>query len=353
MPDHAQPEHEPLLPPEPRPTWAADCHRMLLGLAGRIPDADLVRVRTLLAEQQRRALATELAWVVLQQGLHLPEPEEDLLAELLEADGQDSSPLDGLPSGTGSEPSYAFSTSSSGAPDDEPLSSLDEAAGDALAGIAGARGLWRSWRSPTSGQAPPRRVFVVEMDRGQNLYTVTGLLQHYLEAAGEVEPQVEVYATGDRIPLYQQLARQYGQLLWTPAAPPFSVAPVFAESQPTSGFPRVDDLVEADQVVAYLQAGEMLLSSPELLEDLLAPARGAVVPVSIRTDGSWIWSEATTYYLEEYGMEPDAGLLAHIRAVDFVAPVVDGATRHRAIAFLTQSDGPDAYPLAEPDADSL
>ena len=354
MSDSTYSDAEPFLPPEPRPAWAADCHRLLLGLAGRIPDTDLVRVRTLLAEQQRRALATELAWVVLHQGLPLSEPDEDLLAELLEADGQDSSPLDGVPPGTGSEPTYEFTESCPGASeDDETPDSVDEAAGDALAEVAGARGLWRSWRSPTTGQTAPRRVFVAEVDRGQDLYTVTGLLQHRLEAAGQTEPQVEVYATGDRIPLYQQLARRYGQLLWTPTAAQFSIAPVFAEAEGETGLSRFDDFDEAEQAAAYLRAGELLLSSPELLEDALAPARGAMVPVSIRTDGSWIWSEATIYYLEEYGLEPDAGLLAHLRAAGFAAPEVDGATRHRAITYLTQSDGPETLPATRPDAHSL
>ncbi len=354
MSDHTHSDPEPILPPEPRPAWAADCHRLLLGLAGRIPDADLVWLRTLLAERQRRALATELAWVVLRHGLPLSEPDEDLLAELLEADGQDSSPLDGLPPGTGPEPSNEFTASRFGPPDDgETPDSVDRAAGDALAEVAGARGLWRSWRSPIAGEEAPRRVFVVEVDRGLDLPTVTGRLQHRLEAAGEVDPQVEVYATGDRIPLYQLLARRYGQLLWTPAAVPFSVAPVFAETDQESGLPRFDDLDEAEQTAAYLRVGELLLSSPERLDDVMAPGRGAVVPVDLRTDGIWIWSEATTYYLEEYGLEPDAGLLAHIRAAGFEPPVVDGATRHRAITFVTEPDPPGTRPPARPGPDSL
>jgi hypothetical protein len=213
-------------------------------------------------------------------------------------------------------------------------------------------------------QAPPRRVFVVEVDRGDGLHVLTGRLQRDLEAAGEAEPQVEVYPTGERLPLYQQLARSQGELLWTPTTAPFSLAPVFAETdgEPQDGplvdRPRFDDFDEAEKTAAYLWAGELLLSSPERLDDALAPALGAVVPADIRTDGTWIWTDATTYYLEEYGLEPPAGLLAHIRDAYFSAPEVDGATRHRALDFLTRQDESpqdeaDAVPLTPPGPDSL
>jgi hypothetical protein len=56
--------------------------------------------------------------------------------------------------------------------------------------------------------------------------------------------------------------------------------------------------------------------------------------MSFRTDGTWIWSEATTYYLEVHGLLPDPELAAHIRALGYAAPVVDGIARHRAMAVL-------------------
>jgi hypothetical protein len=89
-----------------------------------------------------------------------------------------------------------------------------------------------------------------------------------------------------------------------------------------------------------MRAGELLLSTPEYLEDVLAPARGEAVPAGIRTDGTWVRAEAVIYYLEEYGLEPTPGLLAHIRAVNYTAPAADGATRHRAIDFLTGPPSP-------------
>jgi hypothetical protein len=54
------------------------------------------------------------------------------------------------------------------------------------------------------------------------------------------------------------------------------------------------------------------------------------------TDGFWIWCDASTYYLERYGLAPDRGLVGHIRARGFVPPGVDGAALHRALARLDE-----------------
>ena len=56
------------------------------------------------------------------------------------------------------------------------------------------------------------------------------------------------------------------------------------------------------------------------------------VPTIIRTDGTWIWTDSTAYYLREYGLQPDADLLAHIRANSYEVPFADGVAIHRATA---------------------
>jgi hypothetical protein len=66
------------------------------------------------------------------------------------------------------------------------------------------------------------------------------------------------------------------------------------------------------------------------------PARGSTVPLTVRTDGFWLWCEASAYYLERHGMAPDPGLLAHIRSCEYVIPGVDGAARYRAMAVFEQ-----------------
>src|SRR3984885_16299249 len=44
------------------------------------------------------------------------------------------------------------------------------------------------------------------------------------------------------------------------------------------------------------------------------PATGAAVPVSFRTDETWIWTDAVAYYRSRHGTAPGARLRAHIDA---------------------------------------
>jgi hypothetical protein len=56
--------------------------------------------------------------------------------------------------------------------------------------------------------------------------------------------------------------------------------------------------------------------------------------MSLITDGHFVLCEATRYYLERYRLAPDAELLAHIRAREYIVPVIDGAAVYRATALV-------------------
>jgi len=45
--------------------------------------------------------------------------------------------------------------------------------------------------------------------------------------------------------------------------------------------------------------------------DRVDPTRGAVVPATFRTDGTWVWSDQIAYYLHEYGYAPEPELRRH------------------------------------------
>jgi hypothetical protein len=91
--------------------------------------------------------------------------------------------------------------------------------------------------------------------------------------------------------------------------------------------------------VQYLYGGEPLLVTAALMDDVLDSARVFCVPASFRTDGRWVWNEAAAYYAGEYQLEPDPGLLAHLRASDYSPPVVDGVGVYRALRALENSAG--------------
>jgi hypothetical protein len=98
--------------------------------------------------------------------------------------------------------------------------------------------------------------------------------------------------------------------------------------------PTMADGPERDWVLAYLKAGADLLVTPGALPDVVDPSRGAVVPMSFRTDGSWVWTDTVAYYLEEHGLAPEPGLLHHIRTAAGPPRTPDHATLARAAAAI-------------------
>jgi hypothetical protein len=115
------------------------------------------------------------------------------------------------------------------------------------------------------------------------------------------------------------------------------IARVFADSDVFPGDPRalwLTDPDERERIAGYLRAGAPILMTTTLLADRLDPARGRAVGASYRTDGTWIWSDALTYYVRTYGLAPEDEFRAHIAGRAYACPVPDEAARNRALAAL-------------------
>lgn len=348
---------------------ALACHDALLRVAGRAPDDLLPTAREWLAEGRHADVARAVTFAALSYRVPLSEADVLGLADILAGAGVDPGALGQVEVVVADvAPPFLFSPSPDGpvavdppdgaddaegtrpaggpahaAPNGDTPDDVDLAAAAAIAG-EGVRGLWRAWRVPADGSPWPasRRVYVLEISAAAERPAAAAHLQRALMAVGETSPQVETYATGEDLPSYQRLARAGGTLLW--AASPdreVRIATVFdhVDEEGTPSFDpdhgRLADPDERERLVAYLAAGAPLLVTTALADDLLDPDRGAVVPMSFRTDGTWIWSDAATYYLDEHGVEPDADLLAHLRAHAHALPRVDGVDIHRAVAALS------------------
>jgi hypothetical protein len=61
--------------------------------------------------------------------------------------------------------------------------------------------------------------------------------------------------------------------------------------------------------------------------------------MNFRTDGTWIWTDAVTFYLEEYHLAPEPDLLAHLRAVGPHTWEADAGTLEAAAAFVLDPGG--------------
>jgi hypothetical protein len=341
------------------PVRVTSCHWLLLRLAGTAPDELISQCRRWLGRRRTLDVARTVAHAVLSQRIRLTDTDVDLLAELLAAAGLDTSGLSMVSvTDTDPMPAYCFSPSRARIPGHlpaadlppqrpdargEPEDHIDEVFLRAIDRSCLARAGWRCWRYAAGG-APwprPRRVYLVETDTGVDLARVTWSLQAVLTGAGEPQPQVEVYPTRAQLPSYQRLARAGGALLWARdedpgvrVAVPFDPARAVASHRSWSP--------ETHLLVAYLYGGDPLLTGSVPLDDAVDPGRAKAVPARLLTDGLWIWEEAWAYYLERYGIPPEAELVAHIRNRRYQLPLVDGAALHRALAALPEpgSDQP-------------
>lgn len=340
-----------IAPDDPRTERRATFHGLLLRLAGKAPDDLITQTRNWLAEGRDADAARAVTFAVLAQGIPLLDADITLLGELLEAAGADSAVLAQVPLARfDPAPPYGFGPTPPDVPppprpDEAPTDEVDRAAVAAAAEGAGVHGLWRAWRYPAD-ESPwprPRRIYLVEADEDVDLVEISARLAGRLAAAGERDPQVEAYPVGAELPTYQRLARAYAGLIWasTPT-PDIRVAAVFdefdAQTGPrfAAGHQRLEDELEARKVLEYLNAGEPLLVTTAQMDDVVDRSRRNVVPMNFRTDGTWIWTDTTTYYLQRHGLSPDTGLVDHIRHSCYRMPALDGVAIHRAMAVLQE-----------------
>lgn len=92
---------------------------------------------------------------------------------------------------------------------------------------------------------------------------------------------------------------------------------------------------ERERVLAYLESAPAVLASRSFDVDAFDPGRVDVVPLTFRTDGSWVWPGAVAYYLREHAVAPDPELLSHIRGRRFEVPEVGEPARQLALAAVT------------------
>ncbi len=335
------------------------CHWLLLRLAGAVPDDLTSQCRRWVAAGDTSAAGRAIAFAVLSQHIRLSDAEIDLLAELLGAADLDTSALSMLEV-LDSEPmpKYSFAPGLADvdpgtrlpAADDrpgipvieaEPDDDVDRALLASIESSSAIRAVWRVWRYPGDGAPwpPPKRMYVVEADEGAAHAAVAATLGSVVEEAGDPHPQIEVYPVHGSVPSYQRLARAAGALIWARDPDPgLRLAVVYDDADErgpgtTGGHAAVAE-PEATKLIEYLRGGEPLLLTTARMPDLVDPSRGTVVPINFRTDGHWIWSDASIYYLEQYGLSPDLDLIEHIERLRFVSPEVDGAAIHRALAAL-------------------
>jgi hypothetical protein len=320
---------------------AAGWHEMLLRLAGQLPDDLITRCREKLAQGALGELAQAVVSHVLSSNLPLASADAEALTALLARTGGDPSVLGQVKIDDSASMPWSFTHELAGTATGE----LERAMSDALAEEESAIGCWRAWRRVTGDDAPDataKAVFVVEVQADADMAGVAARLQQRLAAAGEDSPQVEVCSWDFEPPVYQRLASGFGGLIWTAEEDPgMLIAALFDDLDPQDGprfspdHPRLDP-DEAAKVGRYLREAEAVLVTTARMDDAVDSTRQYCVPLNFRTDGLWVWTEASAYYAQEHLLEPDPGLLARIRSNNHAVPSVNGVAMRRALEVLQQ-----------------
>ncbi|MFI0451107.1 TNT domain-containing protein [Actinomadura sp. 6N118] len=105
---------------------------------------------------------------------------------------------------------------------------------------------------------------------------------------------------------------------------------------------------EVEQVVEYLRKAPVVLAARSYGKDMVDPSRGEKVPLTFHTDGAWVWSGGTAYYLREHGIPPEPELVVHIRAMGFQVPEVDNDTMGAASDLIMSPSPPPSAPPPPP-----
>jgi hypothetical protein len=110
---------------------------------------------------------------------------------------------------------------------------------------------------------------------------------------------------------------------------------------------RIPELVRRQRLASYLGQGRLVVRASGHTADPFDPERGPVVPLSYRTDGTWIWQEALAYYVLQRGVAPELELLCHIEERGYRPPddVLPDTVRLAADAVPA---GPRVPPTPEP-----
>ncbi|MFD4253180.1 glycohydrolase toxin TNT-related protein [Amycolatopsis thermoflava] len=152
----------------------------------------------------------------------------------------------------------------------------------------------------------------------------------------------------DNVP--EWLMRRMAGLAPEQPGPRFRIARIFDGHEP-NGRPVLNrpelDADEQQRVLEYLNNAPVVRAERGFDLDRLAQQPAATVPVAFHTDGVWIWPAAVNYYLQEYGVAPEAELVAHIAAAGHTLPEVPEQTVQAAGAYLNR--GPAQPPRRVPE----
>ncbi|MGL4743052.1 MAG: hypothetical protein ACRCXL_01495 [Dermatophilaceae bacterium] len=211
-------------------------------------------------------------------------------------------------------------------------------------------GVWRAWRRPVLEAAwpPGRPIYLVET---RSAAARDDVLVRAYGASGCVDgpdtPMVEPYIAGTALPPYHSAILVTGTLLFaaeeaapvrvagiTDAGPDDDGSPSDAAGEDTAKDEPPMSTEDAERAIRYLTQADIVLRTDELAVDPLDPDRGEVLPLDLRTDGTWVWSDATAYFLIEHGVPPEPEFAAYLATCPPEPPTLTDTRRHQIVEWL-------------------
>lgn len=115
---------------------------------------------------------------------------------------------------------------------------------------------------------------------------------------------------------------------------------VFDQNSPTPAIDPTRDRLDSatcTRLGAYLRAGVPLMATTQRVADVLTGSPAPVVPISIHTDGKYVWSMAVAYYVETHQISPGQEFMAHCASNEWTVPGLSSAEVDEGLAFVNAS----------------
>jgi hypothetical protein len=319
----------------PEPWFVAQTHRLVLRLTGRAPDDALWTAREALFAGRVSQVARLVTYLLVEYRLPLVDEEVRAVRDLLEYLGTAAlaPPMNVVAQVP--PPAQVFSDD---AADDGPDDDAIDAVGSSEDGV----GLWACWARPGFGSPWPARIrcYVAEATSEEGALRLDRQLFKFLQTH---HPRPRITVVGPAGPLNAATGAVIEQapLVWTRASSSsVRIAPLFCgvddEGQPIGDGTAPLERADREQLLTYLTTAEVVMRASDPADDVLDPTRWSCVPLHLRSDGEWVWSEASAYYLREHGLRPVEALVSHVLAVAGPPPQLNGVTYHRVIDALTR-----------------
>jgi hypothetical protein len=105
---------------------------------------------------------------------------------------------------------------------------------------------------------------------------------------------------------------------------------------------------DREEILAYLENAPVVLVASGFGQDVFDSQAAPDVPLTFHTDGTYVWSGATPYYLRKRNAPPIPQLVRHIRRNGYAVPPVDDDTSRDAVAVVTGQAAPSPLPDHQP-----